>query len=304
MRHQFSLLMILCLGAAGALRAQNATPEQQPETMTAAQKAGHAPTDADIYCAGFFTRSPIGSDLVVLGGVDNGLRFEFADRDIVYLNQGAEVVKAPGGKYMLLRPIKDMNPTQPFPGQRDLVSQMGTLYAEVARIQVNIVHKNSSTAEILNSCEPVVAGDIAVPLAARLAPPYKEAKLSDRFAPSSGKATGMVAAIKEFMEAGGRGDVVYLNIGGKQNIHPGDYLRIFRTYQSPSQYIVQRGTRQYLTQIMGVPIGHKLTPEEIDSLPRTVVGEMMILSAQEETSTGIITYSWQDIYPGDQAEVE
>lgn len=308
MRNQLSFLTVAGLAAAVVLSAQTQTrgPRSMPEqpATTAAQRAGRAPTDADVYCAGFFTRRAISPELIVLGGEENGLKFEFGDRDIVYLNKGAEVVKSPGAKYMLLRPMQDVDSTEPFPGQRNLVKRLGTHYAEIARIQVNVVHGASSTAEISHSCEPVEAGDIAVPFSERPAPPYRVAKLSDRFAPASGKATGLIASVKDFQEIAGSANVVYLNLGAKQNVHPGDYLRIFRTYQSPSQYIVELGTREYPTEMMGVPIGRKLKPAEIGTLPRNIVGELMVLSVQEESSTGIVTYSWEDIYPGDQVEIE
>jgi hypothetical protein len=66
----------------------------------------------------------------------------------------------------------------------------------------------------------------------------------------------------------------------------------------------REGARNYKTEMGGVPIGRKLTPDEITTLPRVVVGEVMVLSAEDETATGIITYSWQDIYPGDDIELE
>ncbi|MBI2817413.1 MAG: hypothetical protein HYX72_10785 [Acidobacteria bacterium] len=302
MRHVILYLAsLLVLVAAGpGARAQISEPPQ----LTAAQRATEAPTESDIYCAGFFSRTPVASDLIVLSGQDPGLRFEYGDRDIIFLNKGAESIKAPGGHYMVLRAVKDLNPTEPYPGQRKLVAQMGTMYAEIARIQINIVHKGSSTAEILHACEPVLAGDIAVPLSAHVVPRYREARITDRFAPSSGKAQGVIAAIKGFREAAGGGEVVYVNVGAKENLKPGDYLRIFRSQQSPSQYNVRAGVGNYPTDVMGVQMGRRLTRQELDSLPRTVLGEVMILSVQETSSTGIVTYSWEDLFPGDQLEIE
>lgn len=302
MRHAIFVLAVLILLAAAGLTARAQTSEAP--RLTAAQRAVEAPTDADIYCAGFFSGTPVGSDLTVLSGQDNGLRFEYGERDIVFLSKGAERIKAPGGQYMLLRPVKDMNPTPPFPGQRELIARMGTIYAEIARIQISIVHKDVSTAEILHGCEPVLAGDIAVPFSPRAAPRYRTSQITDRFAPSSGKAQGVVAAVKGFRDAAGGGDIIYVNVGAKENLKAGDYLRIFRSQHSPSQYMVQKGAANYLTDVMGVQIGRKLTPQEMDSLPRTVVGEVMILSAQETSSTAIVTYSWEDLYPGDQVEIE
>jgi hypothetical protein len=191
-----------------------------------------------------------------------------------------------------------------FPGQLKLVLQMGTLYSEIARIRVQVVHADSSVAEILRTCEPALAGDIAIPMAERPTPPYRESKLTDRYTPSTGKATGMIAAIKGFQEAAGGNSIVYLNLGKKQGMQPGSYLRIFRTYLSASQFMYREGARNYPTKMGDVLIGRRLAPEEIATLPRVVVGEVMVLSAEDETATGIVTYSWQDIYPGDDIELE
>lgn len=306
MSHKLRFMLLAYLGAAGMLMAQASAPAERPliSAPTATQMAGLAPTDSDVYCAGFFTHRAIESDMIVLSSPDAGLSYEFADRNIIYLNKGSKYLKAPGGEYMLLRPIKDMDPTEWFPGQKALVSSMGTLYAEIARIQIQTVHPESSTAEILKACEPVLAGDIVVPLASRPTPPFKAVKFTDRFAPSSGKATGTIPAIKEFQAAAGAGNIVYLNMGQKQGVQVGNSLRVFHAYASPSQYLAQQGAHEYLTDIMGVPIGRKLSHDEIKSLPRTVVGEVMVLSVQEESSTAIVTYSWEDIYPGDQVELE
>jgi hypothetical protein len=302
MTHPKLFLIGFALGAAGLVLAQCVVA--QTSSPSVAVKAMLAPTDSDIYCAGYFTHQELPKTLSVLGGPDSGLVYEYGTGDTVYLNKGKKMISAPGAQYMLVRPTKDMNSIEAFPGQSLLVSQMGTHYAEIARIQIQVVNADSSIAEILHACEPVLAGDLAIPLTARTAPLYKTAPPVDRFAPSSGKSTGVIAAFKDFREAAGGGDILYLNIGKKQGTQPGNYVRIFRTYLTASQKIIQDGTKNYLTDIGGTPVGRKLSPEEIDTLPRTVVGEAMILSVGEENSTGIITYSWQDIYPGDQIEIE
>jgi hypothetical protein len=308
MSHKPVFLILLCLATAGMLRAQTPRREPKPAPQTyvpnTAQMAGKAPTESDIYCAGFFSHAPVESSLAVLGGQDNGLKFEYGDRDLIYLNQGQGAINASGGSYMLIRPVKDLNPREAFPGQRKMIFSMGTLYAEIARIQVQELHKGSATAEIVNACEPVLAGDIAVPLSARSAPDFRPISADDRFAPPSGKGAGLVAAIKEFAESGGMGHIVYLNMGKNHGIQQGSHVRVFRTYQSPSQVLVEQATRNYLTKVDNIPIGRRLTQNEIDTLPREVIGEVLILSSDDFTSTGIITYSWQDVYAGDQVEAE
>jgi hypothetical protein len=306
MAKKIALVVAVCLGAAASLAAQMAVPAQGAPVapLTAVQRAVQAPTDSDIYCAGFFTRRSIEPGLFVLGSEEGTLKNEFSDRDSIYLSKGRKWINAPGGQYMLIRPLKDTLPIEVFPGQHALVTRLGTLYAEVARIEVRILHEGSATAEILHSCEPVLQGDIAIPLSVRPAPPYRPAMFTDRFAPSSGKPTGLIAAIKEFQQVGGRGNIVYLDIGKKQGAQVGGYLRIFRTNRQAGQNYLQRGIQDYPAQIMGVPLGRPLTREEMDSLPRAVVGELMILSLEDESATGIITYSLEDIYVGDDVEIE
>ena len=320
MKYKIYFLTAMGLIAAGALGAiaQTTPPDasQEPsapppptrtimsQAPSAAQRASLAPTDSDVYCAGFYTHRSIDSSFSVLGGPDNGLKFEYSAGDTIYMNKGRKFINAPGGEYILVRPIKDLSPVESFPGQLKLVNDMGTLYSEIARIRIQVVHADSSVAEIMRSCESALPGDIALPMTERPIPVYKESRITDRYAPSTGRATGLIAAIKEFEEAAGGNDIVYLNLGKKQGIQPGSYLRIFRTYQSSSQVMYREGASQYLTDMGGTPIGRKLKPEEIETLPRVVVGEVMVLSAEDGTATGIITYSWEDIYPGDDVELE
>ncbi|MBI1955085.1 MAG: hypothetical protein HYS38_01685 [Acidobacteria bacterium] len=294
------LCLGLMVGFSGALWAQQASP--QGEAATA--QRGQAPTDSDIYCAGFFARQPIAPNLVVLSNEDGGFKNEYVDRDIIYLNKGKQAISAPGGQYILVRPVKDVNPVEFFKGQRQRISQLGTLYAEVGRIQVRIVHEASATAEVLKTCEPILAGDIAIPFASRPAPPYRAEKMMDHFAPASGKATAMVVAAKDFQSTLGEGNIVYLNVGKNQGAQVGSYLRIFRSYAAADQDAFQQAARNYPTEIMGVPEGRKLTPAEVASLPRKVLGEIILLSVEEGSSTGIITFAREDVSPGDAAELE
>lgn len=297
---QKSFWVPLCLGLmlefSGTLRAQ--------QGGAATAQLTQAPTDSDIYCAGFFARQPIAPDLVVLSSEDGSFKNEYVERDVIYLNKGRQAISAPGGQYIVVRPVKDINPREFFPGQRQIISQLGTLYAEIGRIQVRVVHEASATAEILKTCESILAGDIAIPLPSRPAPPYRAEKMIDPFAPASGKATGVIVATKEFQSAFGEGNIVYLNIGQNQGAQVGSYLRIFRSYSAAKQDAFQQAARNYPTELVGVPMGRKMTPAEESSLPRKVVGEIILLSVGEGSSTGIVTFTREEASPGDAVELE
>ena len=97
---------------------------------------------------------------------------------------------------------------------------------------------------------------------------------------------------------------MYVNLGKKQGLAAGNYLRIFRSYLSQDDDSVLKGADRYPTEMMGMPEGHKLTLKEKESVPRAVLGELLILNADEESATGIITYSVADIFAGDGVEIE
>lgn len=269
-----------------------------------AQQFGRAPTDSDIYCAGFFTNRPIETSLIVLGSPDAGFKNEHADRDVLYLSKGRSGITTPGGHYMLLRPLKDINPRESFPGQRKLVASLGTLYAEIARIQVQVLQEGSATAQVLSACDTIQAGDIAIPWQARPAPPYRSEHIVDRFAPASGKTSGVIVAAKEFRQVVGEGQTVYLNVGKNQGAQVGGYLRIFRTYLNRDHDVFEQAARNYSVTGMEGPVGRRLSYAERAALPRDVLGEVLLLSVEEDSSTGIITFAREEVSPGDGVELE
>ena len=269
-------------------------------SLAAAQAA--APTDTDLYCAGFFTPRPLAAAMAVLGSEAGGLKHEYSDRDVIYLTRGQGA--GPGSQFMVVRPIRDPSARESFPGQRQMMMQLGTLYSEIARIQVRIVHEGSLTAEVVRACDSIVAGDLAIPLTPRSAPAYRVPKVADRFAPSSGKPTGMVVAAREFQQNVGEGKIVYLNLGRNQGAQVGSYLRVFRSAMYRSQDPFEQAAREYATEAMGQQMGRQLTRAETAGLPRIVLGEVMLLAVEEGSSTGIITFSREEISPGDQVELE
>jgi len=261
------------------------------------------PTDSDLYCAGYFTQRPMDTGMMILASEDGGSKNEYADHDIIYLSRGQGA--APGTELMVVRPIRDLNPRESFPGQRKMMMGLGTLYAEIARIQIRVANEGSLTAEVTHACEPALAGDLVVPSTPRSAPAYRYPKLVDRFAPSSGKPVGRLVAAKELAQSLGEGNVVYVNLGSLQGAQVGTYLRVFR---SPMQTIddpLESAMREYMTTGMGDQrVGRKLTRADLASLPRNVLGEVMVISVEEGSSSGIITFSREEIAVGDMVEIE
>jgi len=275
---------------------------QQAQTPGASQPEG--PTDSDISCAGYFSHRAPDLGIFVMGSEDGGLKNEFADRDYIYLSRGSGAAAAPGAEYMLVRPVKDVNPREVFSGQQRLLAEMGTLYAQIARVRVVALHEGSSSAVIVHSCEGVTAGDLAIAIPPRPALRYRSTSAVDRFAPVSGKPTGVVVVTKDFRVGVGKGEIVYLNLGRNQGAQAGQYARIYRGYRTGFNSVFEEITSNYSTDINGYPMGRKLSAAERAALPRSVLGEVLLLSVEDNSATGIVTFSREEILLGDQAELE
>ena len=303
MSRAVTLGMLLVLGAAIAVAqdTEQATP-QRP--ANAVERASQRPTEADVYCAGYFSRNRIEPAVIVMSSLDVGMKFELGTNDLILLSKPKGSEPAMGSNYMLVRPVRDINPKESFHGQHEVIRRMGTLYAEIARIQVQEALKDSVRARVFSACQPVLAGDIAIPLNEKAIPPFQPVFLAGRFAPSSGKATGVIGAIKDFQESAGKGDIAYVSLGTSQGLKAGTYLRIYRTSESAGQELSQEIMRNYATDSSGISVGRRLSAQEIESLPHRVVGEMIILSAEEGSATGMISYSWEEVSPGDLVEIE
>ncbi|HWP84793.1 MAG TPA: hypothetical protein VNN17_06360 [Terriglobia bacterium] len=286
------LLLGWTLGTAGLL------------ARPAGLQAQAALSQSDLYCAGYFSLRPVESSLRIQSSEDGGFKNEFATGDYVYLNQGQGTVGGPGQQYAIIRPVKDVNRKEAFAGQRKILEGLGTLYAEVGRIEVASVHEQSATAKVVMACDAIERGDIAVPFQARTAPAFKSQHITDRFAASSGKATGLIAAAKEFDAWLGEGKIVYLNLGSAQGLQPGSYLRIVREYLGGGNAEFAAASRQLPADMGGMGGNRRLTPAEEATLPREVIGEVMVLSVQDSSATGIITYSRSEAAVGDMVELE
>ncbi|GEM_PF-322104 len=264
----------------------------------------YTPKDADVYCAGFITTKPPVSGLYVISGAEGGLQEIFTDRDTIYLSKGAGYIVRPGGDYILLRPIIDPNyRVEWFKDQNKLIKSLGTVYTEIGTIRVGIVHEYVATAKVTHTCEEIQPGDIAVPLDLKPTPPAPTG-VFDEFAPATNKNDGRIVTGKNFEGTLGAGKTVYLSIGAEQGVDVGQNYRIFRTFATASG----DPNRAYLDQtpqkLFGMRTNYKLSQSERDVLPRTVLGELVILSVNGHSATALITMSGAEIFPGDQVELK
>ncbi|MGD0907253.1 MAG: hypothetical protein ABSA96_06705 [Candidatus Acidiferrales bacterium] len=269
------------------------------EARASAQQHGKAPTDADLYCSALATDQAIPKDMYIISGENSIYKNSFQPPDFVYINRGSETGVKIGDQFEVIRPVRDPMPNLWFKWQAQLNRAMGTTYQDIGRLRVAHVQGKTSTAEMTLNCDMMQRGDIVLPFAPRLAPPFHAVKF-DPFAAPSGKKTAMIVNTKNFGMLTGRGTTVFINLGSAQGVQVGDYFRVFRYQGNRSEYAYQLDHTAYKVYGFGsTPVAYTW-----NDLPRQVLGEGIVLRAGPNSSTVMLTDSREEIWAGDYVELE
>ncbi|MGB8131391.1 MAG: OmpA family protein [Candidatus Angelobacter sp.] len=275
-------------------------PAQKPLGEAGTREAGNTPTRSDMYCSGFLTSEKVPDKLFVAAGHNSPDQTRFAGAsDTIFIHgQGMKE----GDRYQIVRPVKDTNHYEVYPGQRATLRGLGTPYLELAIVKVTEVQKNTGIAKFELSCSDVMPGDYAVPLAEREAPTFRKVSL-DRYTPPTGKQQGKIVLAKEFDSFLGSKYKAYVNIGADKGLKPGDYLRATRTYSAsyhdPVTSLSLKATEYDDTQKAPA----RLPKGDVSSLPRRTVGDAIVLQVHPKTATIMVLTALEEVQVGDVVEV-
>ena len=192
-------------------------------------------------------------------------REHVAQGDVVYLSHGRDVGIGPGTEYEVQRPIRRVvHPTTR--------AGLGTFVARLGKVRVLAVQENTSTAVIEESCAPIRDQDEVVPWREIPIPTIASIPKFDRWnATPSGGPDGFVVATRDDLSVVGSGYVIFTDLGSAKGLRPGAVLRVFR---------------------------------DRDGLPRTMLGQAVILEAGQDTSSAKLTLAVKEIGIGDRVELE
>jgi len=276
------------------------------------------PSDIEMYCSGFITPHAEPTDTYVVGGIGSPQQTRFQGNDTIYLH-GPTLPT--GSKILLLRRVSDpMIETEAYPGQKKLDKKYDNMYQELGIATINGVMNHVMTATFNLVCDSVVVADLAIPLPDRIRPAYRPQPVSlEHIGEPNGKLTGRIVFANEYDWILGTGSRVYLNVGGDQ-VKPGDYLRITRTYEStrhdPLDYLDymdntdEPSRKPTGSKLHNAMMGHdKELPAlnakiQVGAFPRRTVGEMMVLYTSGNSATAKITSAFETVYIGDNVELE
>src|SRR5690348_17340169 len=217
------LLSFACLLAL-PLAANAQTPAATPQMIlpTAAQPVRVA-GESSLFCAGYIRHQRFGQTPEIVGAEEEQEQRTFSDGDIVYLNAGSRAGIKEGQNFQIIRPRGDVKGVH-----RNKVGFMGTYVQDIGQLQVFKVRENTSAAKISFTCDAALLGDLLVDVPARVSPLQRAEGNLDRFADPSGKQVGRLMMARDNRELLTKNDVVYIDLGGEDNVKPGEYLTIYR----------------------------------------------------------------------------
>jgi len=285
-------ILSLCLnvGAVLVLTAGVASA-QQPTT----------PTEDDMYCSNVITNEPMPHDMYVIAPEQAEHRITAVTPDLVTINKGSDSGVKVGDEFLVMRAESDFVHQQPyFKGQNQLLRAMGTMYTDLGRLRVVNVQAKTAIAHVTHNCDWIQRDDIIVPFAERPAPAYHPATQFDMFAPPSGKPVGMLVTTKHFGQVIGVGGTVYVNLGAKQTVQVGDYVRVFRYEGETNESTYQDKNTTWEMYGFGTDPVHYTWKD----LPREVLGEGIVVRVGPNAATVILTDARREIFAGDYVEIE
>ncbi len=265
---------------------------------------------SDLYCTGYIADTPPRVDLQVVGAEKENMKVIFAQGDTVFLNRGRGAGIQPGAVYYIIRPVGMVN--HPFTQKK-----LGYLVRELGLLRVVEVGNDTSTAEITVSCDTVEFGDLLRPYEEYLGPNIAEARPLPRFGEGSGGTTGQIVMAPGFHENLSANRVVYIDLGTRQQVHPGDLFTIYREIgaregltNTPRDKVVQSHSGGYSGDrfhggefsIQGTRVPEEQVMRERPQLPRKVLGELVVLKVEKGTSVALITRTNAEVQIGDMIE--
>ncbi len=268
------------------------------------------PTSADLYCAGFISKSQP-KHRFVTGGLESPFTANFGIGDAIYLHgSGFEA----GQKYTVIRELRDPNRFELFPGQFNALKAAGDPYEEVALVKVIDTRPRMAVARVEFGCDTVSPGDLVIPYVEKTTVAFHPPRRFDRYALANGQASGRIVMARDFDTELGNGGKVYINVGSNQGLKVGDFMRVERTagevLQNPVDSISFSATSYEMTQKNPPEVNPTLLDRShgpvihTAEMPRRGVGEIVIVGTTPTTATGMIVFSLEPVHLGDTVEVD
>ena len=223
-------VMVLLLWASAGVAQQNLPAPRLADHREAASVFGfsYQTSYKDVNCAGFISRERLAVGRTIQGGTHSPEVDHFTANDTVFLaGSGYEV----GGLYSVLRELRDPNRYEYIAGQNKRLAHLGHLYAELGHLKIDHLENGYAVAKIEVSCQPIAVGDVVVPFQDKGTFSAQPRTIPFQvFGVALPRRHGTIVMASDFDYIFGLHKIVYVDLGSRAGLKPGDYLRISRSY--------------------------------------------------------------------------
>ncbi|HMG34242.1 MAG TPA: hypothetical protein VKM94_09920 [Blastocatellia bacterium] len=294
-----ALFCLACISGAAAAQQQ----EKESQTSPVAQRS-------DVYCTGYISDSAPQVDMRIVGAEKETIKYTYSEGDVVFLNRGRGAGVKPGAMFYVIRPVGVVN--HPFAKKK-----LGFYVRELGLLRVLEVQEHTATAEVSVSCDLMELGDVVRPYEEMKSPGPKDEHPLARYGEGSGGTNGQIVMAPGYHENLSANRVVFVDLGNKQDVHPGDYFTIYRDYsnqegitKTPQYPVVEKHSKGYGSKrwkggeysIQAPDESREEVLKERPKMPRKVVGELVIIKCENNTSVGMITRTTAEVNIGDRVE--
>jgi hypothetical protein len=286
---------------AGNAPARGASAHLPPVPQASAQVTNFTipVSHADMYCSGFLGKEPARKDTYVMGGLNSPIQTRFHARDFIFINGDYQ----PGTRVSFVRQTKDVDRMEAFKGQTAALRKTGDVFAELGYAVIVEKRGDATVAQVEFSCEPIVPGDYVVPFVAKPDVTYRKHTTTDLF-PDRPQTVGRIIAAHDFDQYVATGQKVYFNVGAQKGLKPGDMFYVVRNYRADEMdavdpYELQTGVFEETRKN-----GPRMPAHMENKLPERVVAEAVVLNANENSATAMITFALTEVHIGDRIASE
>ncbi len=278
-----------------------------------------------VYCAGFISDTKISYEMRIIGNPKEAESSILVNGMRAFMNKGRGDGIQVGDTYQIIRPRGPFyhpfkNAKLSFPSFNKRGQLLGYFTEEIGFAKVIGVQDKTATLEITESCTEARLGDALIKYEKPQLPELKAYAPIDPLAPANDKTKGQIVGsrgIREFLTIS---DVVILDVGQKAGVKIGDYFTIFR--ENGSEPIkkfrddevafrkVESGSDRYRGSDFSIE--HPSVQKEkvrkqypSKTLPRTIVGELVVTRVEGNTAVAIVTRNQGgEIFIGDNIELQ
>jgi len=272
----------------------------KPVTFKVADIDIYFSTDAELYGTGILAYHRLNFNMFIVGAEDAPSESNFGPGEIVYINKGMRQNIYPGTRFQILRPIGEVH--NPVTGKYS-----GYFYKQLGTLKVLISHDDNAVAEIDFATDMVYVGDGLLPFVEKPRVKKDKERKFQRFVGDNGKPVGNIVYVLDKGTIAGMGSVVFVDLGKNANLEVGQICTI---YVVPGKY-EKKGEfySTYSTKNLKAKFDSKFDKASKQavtnrSLPRVIVGELVILDVNDRTAKAKIIEARNPIEPGFYFQVQ